>query len=81
MSVPPPHSYLLSLSDTPAALRQKSSMGGSVQVGERHVSVERRLTAAGGPVAAPAEAGGRGIRRLQLVQGGSLVQAGVSERH
>lgn len=58
------HSYLLSLSDTPTALRQKSSMGGSVQVGERHVPVERRLAAAGRPVAAAAEAGGRGIRRL-----------------
>lgn len=50
-------------------------------MGERHVSMERRFTAAGGPVAAPTEAGGRGIRRLQLIQGGSLVQAGVSERH
>ncbi len=41
--------------------------------------MERRLAAAGGPVAAPAEAGGRGVRRLQLIQGGSLVQAGVPE--
>ena len=50
-------------------------------MGERHVSVERGPAAAGRPVAAPAEAGGRGIRRLQLVQGGSVVQAGVPERH
>lgn len=66
---------------TPAAVRQKSGLGGSIQVGERHVSVERHLAATRRTVAAPAAAGGRGIRRLQLVQRGSLVQASVSERH
>ncbi len=71
----------LHLSPTSAALRQKSSLGGSVQVGERHISMERCSTAAGRPVSASAEAGGRGIRRLQLIQGGSLIQAGFSERH
>lgn len=64
-----------------AAVRQKSSMGGSFQVGERHISVERHLTAAGQPGAAPAEARGRRIRRLQLIKGGSFVQASVTERH
>lgn len=50
-------------------------------MGERHVSVERHLAATRRTVAAPAAAGGRGIRRLQLIQRGSLVQASVSERH
>lgn len=75
------HLYPFSLFGTPAAIRQKSSMGGSIQVGERHISMERGLAAAGRPIAAATEAGGCGIRRLQLIQGGSLVQAGVSEWH
>lgn len=50
-------------------------------MGERHVSLERRLAASRRTVAAAAEAGGRGLRRLQLVQRRSLVQASVPERH
>ena len=61
------------MSNAPAVVRKKSSLGGSIQVGERHVPVERRLAASRRAVAAPAEAGGRGIRRLQLVQRGSLI--------
>lgn len=67
------------ISKTSAAVREKSRLGGPIQVGERHVSMERSRAAAGRPVAAAAEARGCGLRRLQLVQGGSLVQAGVSE--
>lgn len=48
--------YTQHLTSVSAAVREEGGVGGPVQVGERHVSMERRLAAAGGPVTAAAPA-------------------------
>lgn len=65
----------------PPVVWEACSMGGPHQVGERHIPLELSGPAARLPVPAAAAARGRGLRRLQLLQGGGVLQTGLTERH